>query len=381
MLPVALPGRRGGLLPRGGVPRLSLRALNRALLARQGLLERLDAPLVEAVEAIGPLQAQAWAAPPAALCSRVEGFAPRQLHAALERGELVIGTLLRGTIHIVSAREHPAFAAVASEVEDWRRTDAERTRESDRLAADLRKYAKQPRTGEEIAAFAEEWVSAHPQALATAEIERQRELKWRPLLRSCALVRVPQDGRWGAKAPAALRAAPPPKANDALPQVIRRHLCAFGPAAADDVASFIKWRTPVVREAMDALDLERFDGLYDLPDAPRPDPDTPAPSRLLAAFDSALLAYASQRRQRIVPDEHRDAVYERRNLQVRPTFLIDGTVAGTWSLELKRRTATLTLKPLEKIRRGDRAALLAEAERVARCLHPGAKGHEVTISG
>lgn len=376
---MALPGRRGGLLPRGGVPRLSLRALNRALLARQGLLERLDAPLVAAVEAIGPLQAQAWAAPPAALCSRLEGFAREQLNAALARGELVIGTLLRGTIHIVSAREHPAFAAVAAEVEDWRRTDAERTKQSERLAVDLRKFANQPRTGAEIAAFAEEWVSGHPKALAAAEVKRQRELKWRPLLRSCALVRVPQDGRWGAKAPAALQAAPPPDADDALATVIHRHLRAFGPAAAEDVAGFIRWRTPPVRAALDALELARFDTLYDLPDAPRPDPDTPAPPRLLAAFDSALLAYASQRRQRIVPDAHRDAVYERSNLQIRPTFLIDGMVAGTWSLEVKRRTATVTLKPLDKLAARARKELLAEAERLARGLHPDAKGHEVVV--
>jgi hypothetical protein len=376
---VALPGGRGGLLPRGGVPGLSLRALNRALLARQGLLERLDAPLAEAVEAIGPLQAQAWAAPPAALCSRVDGFAPGQLHAALGRGELVIGTLLRGTIHIVSAREHPAYAAVAAEVEDWRRTDAERTPASERLAVDLRRFAEQPRTGEEVAAFAEEWVSGHPEALAAAEVERQRELKWRPLLRSCALVRVPQDGRWGARAPAALQAAPPPDAGDALATVILRHLRAFGPAAPEDVASFIRWRTPPVREALEALDLARFDDLYDLPGAPRPDADTPAPPRLLAAFDSALLAYASQRRRRIMPDQHRDAVYERRNLQVRPSFLIDGMVAGTWALAVRRRTATVTLKPLEKLARLARKELLAEAERLVRTVHPEATGHEVVV--
>src|SRR5205823_9041497 len=131
---------------------------------------------------------------------------------------------------------------VATEVEDWRRTDAEPTKESDRLAADLRRHARRPRTPEDVAAFAEAWVEKHPRALAGEEVERQRELKWRPLLRSCAFVRVPADGKWGAKAPAALLAAPAPSAEDALPMVIRRHLRAFGPAAAEDVAGFIKWR-------------------------------------------------------------------------------------------------------------------------------------------
>jgi hypothetical protein len=332
------------------------------------------------VEAIGPLQAQAWAAPPVALASRVEGFQPAQLHEALEAGDLVIGTLIRGTIHIVSAREHPAYAAVATEVEDWRRTDAERTKQSDKLAADLRKHAKQPRTPEEIAEFAEEWVEAHPKAVAAEEVERQRELKWRPLLRSCAFVRVPADGNWAGKAPAALLAAPPADAKDALEHAIRRHLRAFGPASADDVASFIKWRTPPVREAMEAMELERVEGLYDLPGAPRPDPDTPAPPRLLAAFDSALLAYASKRRERIVPDELRDVVYERRNLQIRPTFLVDGLVAGIWKLETRRRVATVTLDSKVKLKASTRKELVAEAERVARALHPDAKGYEVSES-
>jgi DNA glycosylase AlkZ-like len=372
---VALPGGRGGLLPRGGLP-----GLNRALLARQGLLERIDAPLVQVVEAIGPLQAQAWAAPPAALASRVEGFERSQLNAALESGELVIGTLMRGTIHIVSAREHPAYAAVAAEVEDWRRTKAEPTPESDALTSDLRDFANEPRTGEEIAAFAEEWVKAHKGALAHEEVERQRELKWRPLLRSCAFVRVPADGNWGAKAPAALLAAPKPKPRGALPEAIRRHLRSFGPATAEDVASFLGLRTPAVRAALEKLELERIDEHYDLPGAPRPDPDTPAPPRLLAAFDSALLAYVSKRRQRIVPDKHRDAIYERRNLQVKPSYTIDGRVAGLWSIEVKRRIATVTLKPLDKLTAKSRKALVAEAERVARALHPDAKGCEVSES-
>src|SRR5690242_11907110 len=99
--------------------------LNRALLARQGLLERLDLPVVESVEAIGAVQAQHWPAPRAALWTRVAGFEAAELWAALDRRELVTGTLLRGTIHLVSAREHPAYAEVAEAFGalDWRRVD------------------------------------------------------------------------------------------------------------------------------------------------------------------------------------------------------------------------------------------------------------------
>jgi winged helix DNA-binding protein len=370
--------------------RLTTRALNRALLARQGLLDRLDAPLVEAVETIGALQAQHWPALPVALWSRVRAFAAEDLHAALEHGELVLGTLLRATLHLVSAREHPAYAAVvaAAGADDWRRTDAEPTADALRLRADVLAFARdEARTGDEIGAFIEDWVAANPDALDRAELEQQRKLKWRPFLRWSSLVRVPADGRWGAKAPAALRAAPAgssPDADEALDAVIQRHLRAFGPASDDDVASWIGWRTPPVRAALERLETARFEdedgrALHDLPDAPRPDPETPAAPRLLAAFDSVLLAYASKRRARILPDAYRDAVYERANLRIRPTFAIDGLVAGTWSIEVRRREAVLTLRPLQKLARAERAALVEEAERLARAVQPAAKAHGVVV--
>jgi winged helix DNA-binding protein len=371
---------------------LTTAALNRALLARQGLLERLDAPLPKSVEAIGALQAQQWNALPVALASRVDGFAPDQLHDALEGGDVLAGTLLRGTLHLVSAREHPAYAAVADASRDpfWRRTDAEPGKKVDALLKALLAYAaKAPRSGEEIAAFLEEWIADHPDALDADEVEQQRKLNWRPFLRWSAFVRVPADGRWGAKAPSALRAAPSPRQAPAktkeLNDVVRRHLRAFGPATADDVASWIGWRAPQVRPALDRLKLERFEDergrmLYDLPGAPRPDPDTPAPPRLLAAFDSVLLAYDSKRRARILPDRHRDAVYERRNLRIKPSYLVDGLVAGTWSLEVKRREATVTLQPLQRLTKAARTELVEEAERVARSVQPEAKAHRVAIS-
>jgi hypothetical protein len=325
-----------------------------------------------------------------ALASRVEGFAPEQLHDALDGGKLVTGTLLRGTLHLVSAREHPAYAAIADAPRDpyWRRTDAEPGPKADALLKALLAYAgKTPRSGEEIATFLEKWVADHPDALDAGEVAQQRKLKWRPFLRWSAFVRVPADGRWGAKAPSSLRAAPRQvRATDAkLDDVVRRHLRAFGPATADDVASWIGWRTPQVRPALERLELDGFEdgkgrALFDLPDAPRPDPETPAPPRLLAAFDSVLLAYGAKRRARILPDRHRDAVYERRNLRVKPSYLVDGLVAGTWSLEVKRREATVTLQPLQRLTRAARTELVEEAERVARVVQSDAKAHGVVVS-
>jgi hypothetical protein len=373
--------------------RLTLRALNRAVLARQGLLDRLELPLVEAVEAIGALQAQHWPALPAALWSRVRGFAVEDLYGGLERGELVVGTLVRNTLHLVSAHEHPAYAAVvtAAGADDWRRTNAEPSAEAQTLRAQLLSYAEEaPRSGREIAAFIEDWVAAHPDAIDPEELEHQRKYGWRAFQRWSALVRAPADGRWGTKAPAALRAAPRrserPAGDDALDTVIRRHLRAFGPAGAEDVASWIGWRTPPVRAALERLGpgLARFedeDGrpLHDLPEAPRPDPETPAPARLLAAFDSVLLAYGATRRARILPDAYRDAVYERANLRIRPSFLVDGLVAGTWTVEVRRREAIVSLRPLARLARPARAALVEEAERLVRAVRPAAAAHSVVV--
>jgi hypothetical protein len=365
-------------------------ALNRALLARQGLLERLDMPLDKAVEAIGALQAQQWNALPVALASRVEGFAPGDLYEALDRGALLTGTLMRGTLHLVSKREHPAYAAIGDAAREpfWRRTDAEPGPQADALLDALLAYAKKDaRSGKEIAAFLDEWVSRHPDALDADEVAQQRKLNWRPFLRWGAFVRAPADGNWGAKAPANLRAAPRQvRATDAkLDDVVRRHLRAFGPASADDVASWIGWRAAQVRSALERLELQRFEdargrALYDLADAPRPDPDTPAPPRLLAAFDSVLLAYDSKHRARILPDRHRDAVYERRNLRIKPSSLVDGLVAGTWTIETNRREAIVTLTPLQRLTKAARAELVEEAERVARAVAPEAKAHGVVVA-
>jgi winged helix DNA-binding protein len=351
------------------------RWLNRALLARQGLLEPFDAPVVEVVEAIGALQAQAWTAPPFALWSRMRSFETSDLHTALERRELLVGINLRATLHLVSAREHPAYHAVAegSGHVDWRRTKAE---SSDAIRPALLAFAATPRTGEAVAAFAEAWVADHPGAIADDELDEQRTYKWRPLVRWSGLTRVPQDGSWTSKTPTAMLAAPDTETpEDALEIVIRRHLRAFGPASAEDVASWIGWRVPPVRAALEKLELPTFDGgLYDLPDAPRPGADTPAPARFLAAFDSALLAYPSKRRTRIVPDELRDLVYLRKNLQVKPTFLVDGRVAGIWGIEVKRREATLTLTGSPD------AGVIEEGERLVRWAQPGAKAHHVVTA-
>lgn len=373
---------------------MTTRALNRALLARQGLLERLETPLVEAVESIGALQAQSWAALPVALWSRVRDFQAVDLYRALERRELVIGTLLRGTLHLVSAREHPRYAQAveASGVNHWQRTSKEPLAQRETLRSELREYAAIPRSAEEIPAFLEEWMARNPGAIDEKEATLQREHKWRPVRSTSDFVRVPADGTWGERVPAAFLAAPtgsPVNTEEALDAAIRCHLRAFGPAGADDVADWIGWKTPPVRAALERLapELDRFTdetsgrALYDLPGAPRPDPESPAPVRFLPEFDSVQLAYTAKRRQRILPDAHREKVYVRANLRVLPSFLIDGMMAGTWSAEERRREATLTLQPFEKISRPARAAVAEEGERLLRFSQPAAKAYHVVFAG
>ncbi|MEV0394727.1 winged helix DNA-binding domain-containing protein [Polymorphospora rubra] len=372
---------------------LSRRALNRALLARQGLLDPFDGPLVETVEAVGAVQAQQWTSPPVALWSRRRDFTADQLWAALDRGDLVTGILLRRTLHLVSADEHPAYAVVAtgSGVDGWQGLKVTRTAGADRLRTDLLAYADRPRTGDELHDFVEAWVGAHPGVLSDAEVAAQRAYRWRVLRASPALLKVPADGRWAARTPAAYRAAPdcgdlaPDAAHDAA---VRRHLRAFGPAGVDDVAYWLGVRVPVVRAALGRIgdELARFadeEGrtLYDLADAARPAAETDAPVRFLPAFDSALLAYAAGRRTRVLPDEHRDRVYVRANLRWLPTVLVDGFVAGVWATEVKRRVATITVTPFGRLPRATRTALTGQAERLVRFVEPAAADHQVVVGG
>ena len=140
-------------------------------------------------------------------------------------------------------------------------------------------------------------------------------------------------------------------------EAVLAHLRAFGPAGADDVAQWLGWKVGPVKEALEAADgLEELqDGrrtVHDLAGAPRPDGDTEAPVRFLAAFDSVILAYAPKRRTRIVPEGRFEAIYNRANLQIRPTFLVDGFVAGTWSSQVKGRKGTVTITPFGRLPRG-----------------------------
>ncbi|MEW9552170.1 winged helix DNA-binding domain-containing protein [Nonomuraea sp. NPDC050783] len=328
---------------------LTLRDLNRATLARQLLLRREPLDVAGAVRRLVALQAQEPASPYLALWNRLAGFDPAGLDAAFAAGSLVKATLMRITLHVVHAGDHPAMRLAmrrtlrASRLGDKRFAATGLTpAEADAMVPELLAFADRPRTAAEL----EAWI-AERAPLSPKDVLRT--------MRSIAPLRhAPTGGPWSFgprpaylaapdTAPPATADAPPaasgsaPPAGDAdacLRALVLRYLAAFGPASVLDVAQFAMVYRPQARAAFQALsgELERLEGpdgaeLFDLPGAPRPDPDTPAPPRLMAMWDNVLLAYAD--RARVIPPAYRRLVI-RANGDVLPTLLVDGHVAGVW---------------------------------------------------
>ncbi len=365
------------------------RELNRTLLQRQGLLERIDAPPADVLERIGAVQAQSWPAAAVALWTRAADFTPERLYAALDEGSVVTGLVHRGTVHLMSAREHALYAGAleaSGNAEPWR-TKAELGKDAAKLRPAIAKAAKgKVLDAKDVAELAEAWVAEHPDAIPEEELSKQRQASWRTLLRGGDLLRVPSNGTWSSKAPDAVTGPPKVKAKgEALDAIVLAHLRAFGPAGADDIASWIGWKTAPVREAIERLgdDLDVVHSgkrtLHDVRDGSRPDADTEAPPRFLAAFDSVILAYAPKRRTRLIPEGAFDEIYNRANLQIRPTFLLDGFVAGTWAAQVKGKKATLTLSPFGRLPRGAKGALTTEGEALLAGVYPAATNRSVTL--
>ena len=207
------------------------------------------------------------------------------------------------------------------------------------------------------------------------------------------LVHVPPSGSWAYRksgdliaADAWIRAAREPALDVAIGITVQRHLTAFGPATVDDVSSWSSIRAPAIRAALDALGSKvrtftdpRGRTLYDLRAALLPSEDTVAPVRYLPKWDSTLLAYAPPERVRILSEAHRKTVIAK-NGDVAQTILVDGMVAGTWSVTVKPREATVAVTPFARLAKADRAALIDEGERLARFVAPASKSHGATVA-
>jgi hypothetical protein len=334
---------------------LGPRALNRALLARQLLLERSTLSIPDAVEQIGGLQTQYAPSGYVGLWTRLADFRRDALTTALEDRSVVQATLMRVTIHIVSRREywHYALAVREARRELWRRTTAQASRAgeadmegaADRMRAAL---ADGPRTVKELGDLATGFVGT--------------------LGLWVDLVRVPPAGTWERRRADRLGLAEdwvgPPDSSEAegLTHLVRAYLRAFGPAAWRDIASWAGISVTTAREAAGHLTLRRYrdeDGreLVDLPNQPLPDPDAPAPVRFLPHWDANLLVHA--RRTGLLPEPFRPRVFSTRNPFSVGTYLVDGAVAGAWSV----RDGRGELDPFDGLSARDRRAV--EDERAA----------------
>ncbi|MEV7601097.1 winged helix DNA-binding domain-containing protein [Kitasatospora sp. NPDC089797] len=344
-------------------PVLGRRALGRALLARQHLLARTGPEPAALLHHLGGLQAQAAPQPPyLGLLSRLDGFTPDGLSTLLEQRSAVRIALHRGTIHLVTAEDCRTLRPLLQPVLDraLRSTYGKRLAGLDlaALAAEARTLVEaEPRTFQQLGALLAAGRPDHdPAALAQAA---------RCLL---PLVQVPPRGLWGRTGPAAHTTAEawlgrPLDPAPAPEPLVLRYLAAFGPASAADLRTWcgLGGLGPVLRRLAPGLLTfrdERGRVLYDLPQAPRPDPDTPAPVRLIAPFDNLLLSHAD--RDRVLPEEYRVRVMTVNGL-VAGTLLVDGLVAGTWRLT---DPAALVVQPFVRLARADRAAAEAEGRRV-----------------
>lgn len=355
---------------------LCRRALNRATLHRQLLLQRGSVGVVEAVERIGGLNAQHPNDPYLALNARMADFPLTDLTAAIEDRRVVRSCLLRATQHLVSATDfrwlRPVLDPLLTRVQ--RNVFGRRTTGVDlaELVTDARTVLAghtltRPELGRLLA-------QRRPGTDANA-------LAW-SVQYLLALLHPAPSGTWDT-----LGATPVALAEEQLgpfeapdPQrLVRCYLAAFGPATTTDIRAWsgVSGLPEIVAGMAGELRTFRDESgrpLYDLPDAPRPDPDTPAPARLLGGYDNLLLAHAD--RTRIMTDQIRRLVCV--DDLIKPTVLIDGTVSGTWHLD--RRAGLVTIQPFTGLQHTDVEAVTAEGHRILGLAAPGIGSHDVRIT-
>ncbi|MCE6993631.1 winged helix DNA-binding domain-containing protein [Saccharothrix sp. S26] len=357
-------------------PVLSRRALGRATLARQFLLARADAPVTEVVTHLVGLQAQTPHTWYTGLWSRIAGFTPDQAADALVNRQLVRIAVMRSTIHLVTAEDALALRPAVQPAldrdlfrnythgRDMRGLDVDAV-----VAAGRALLAEKPRTNKELGALLHErWPDRAPASLAYA------------IRCLVPLVQVPPRGVWGRSGSIAHTSAEtwlgaPVADKPSVHDLVSRYLAAFGPATVKDVQTWSGLtRLREVVEELPLLRLRDEDGqeLFDLPDAPRPDEDVPAPPRFLYDFDNVLLSHADRRR--VVTDDVRAQGYEPHG-PVPQFFLVDGVTAGDWTLHRTKEAATLELRPFRRLSTMD--DVVREGRRLLAFLAPDAPNHEV----
>ena len=373
---------------------LSLRALNRALLSRQLLLRPAAMPaagqrepqaraerVIETVEHLVGLQAQAPFPPYYGLWSRLAGFRPDDLAGLLLSRQVVRIALMRGTIHLVSARDCLLLRPLVQPALDRglgtllsRQLAGVDTAE---LAAVGRVLVEErPLTFSELgAALSAQWPQHPPAALAQGV---------RALV---PLVQVPPRAVWGAAGQAAHTSAQawlgrPLEASPPLDRLVTRYLAAFGPASIRDAQAWsgltrLREVADRLRPGLRVFRDEQGTELFDLPDAPRPDPGTPAPVRLVAEFDNIALSHAD--RARIISEPNRQRMFTRNGI-FPGTVLVDGFGAGMWKISLSRAAAALTIELFRPLGPRDRDAVTDEGRRLLAFAAPDSEAHDIRFA-
>ncbi len=361
---------------------MTRRELNRATLSRQLLLERAALPVSDGVERLVGLQAQQPVAPFVGLWTRLSQFDRNRLADLVGQRTIVKATMMRGTLHLVSAADYRRFRATLQPVLTGASASIAKRRgaavDVDRLVEAARRFVGEaPRTFAEITAM-----------LVELEPEGDPGAMRYSVRTHLPLVQVPTDTAWcypgnprfalaeswlGAELPSAVD----------VRGLVRRYLAAFGPATVADIQTWsglagLKEEVGLLRNELLVLRDERGRELFDLPDSPRPGEGAVAPVRFLPEYDNLLLSHRD--RTRVVADEHRAKVFLP-GLRVRSTFLADGFVAGAWKVESSRGASTLVIEPFGALPAESRRELEGEAERLVRFIAGDGRTVDVGFAG
>jgi uncharacterized protein YcaQ len=326
---------------------LTVRELNRATLARQLLLERKRLGVLAAIERLAGLQAQWPPSPYVGLWSRLVGFRREALERLLRRGDVLKPTVMRGTLHLLTARDYPLYYAALRDMPTW--FQPHHLEHARGMLADVR----------DLAPLTHAQVLEYVQSLGHEEQDARRIIH--AVRRHAHLLHNADSALWTTAPRVVFHPYPEPPELDgaaARTELVRRYLRAFGPASKADVADWSGLRVRDFEHALEALPTYRAeDGrtLYDVPRAPLPAGDTPAPVRFLPRWDNTLLAHADRRR--VLSDELRKGVIAKNGI-VEATVLVDGFVVGTW-------TGKGEFELVVAVTRTQRAEVADEAARLA----------------
>ncbi len=322
---------------------LSLRELNRATLARQMLLERRPSSPLAAIERLVGMQAQWPPAPYVGLWTRLEGFQRSTLERAVRRGDVLKPTVMRGTLHLVTARDYPLFYAAFKGMNTWFGPDhLERARVAIPNVLALLRDGRI--TNAEIFSYLRE---THPELT---------EMDWRRMVhavrRHAHLIHARETAAWTTQPAAVYELVDAPAEIDlsvARAEMVRRYLRAFGPSTKADIAAWSGLNIRDFEHGLEGLPTYRTDEgreLFDVPRAPLPGADMPAPVRFLPKWDNVILGFAN--RTRVISDEVRKQVIGK-NGDVAQTVLVDGMVAATWAVDPKGKVVVRPFAPLPRV--------------------------------